>query len=33
MEKFGVVYLECVKDGVEVLDVYGMLFLLGFVKH
>jgi hypothetical protein len=33
MEGFGVIYPECVKDGVEVLNVHGMLFLLGFIKH
>jgi hypothetical protein len=33
MEGFGVIYLECMKDSVGVLDVHGMLFLLQFVKH
>jgi hypothetical protein len=33
LEGFGVVDPECVKDGVEVLDVHGMLFLLRLIKH
>ena len=33
MEVFAVIDPECMKHGVEVLDVHGMLLLLGFVKQ
>ena len=32
VERFGIVYLEGVEDGIKVLDVYGVLFLFQFVK-